>query len=850
MKNLKMTSFSKYINTNIYEWSDPNDAVEVYNLMKGLKKDGADAINGATGEATKFFYPDDPSLNTGVNDDIWADADDHISGDRRFLMNTGPFTMAPGDSQEVVFGIMMAAAGSAFNSFHYLKEVDALAQLAYDIDFALPESPPKPEVTASSAQEEIILTWDNSAESYSAVDVIDKLPVPVSFDTTWVTDIEDVFTSTSDTVIVGTDTTITVTVDTTYNYIQIVDAIDTTYQGENTEFVFEGYNVYQLETLSGTGNSKRVATYDLVNGVTEIFDDVFDANFGETVNRRVQFGSDSGVKRYIQITTDALDNNSPLKTNRVYYFAVVAYGYNPYGIPRTLESPLQIMALRPSVPTVWAETDTTAGFGDLLTATHSEGVSDGSVSITIIDAAALTTDDYKVSFSDELIADGDTSSVINWLLTNTTTGDVLVAGNATQGGVDFVSGVAIGDGANPITEGFQVAVAGPPNEFKDFYTTENANGAIDGWAGAAADYYGYPGFGRDNIDNQQTNGSTWFITTSSSSNYPYENFFSYVTRYAGGYGNSGGGMQYLVPDDFEFRFTGNGKMWDDDNAVFIDVPMEVWNIGSITDPADDFQMLPLFFGTDGNGDGLWNLAVTDHPISGGDNDPWLDYFYVVEHADRAPGTAGYQAMIDALTADPTSNGASGGYIWATGPGLPLAAPGQITRVVLLNMTFANWNGGDVTDSTFPANVDAAMPETGTVFRMTTTKPNALSDAFTFNVGSVAGEVITYSPKAINAWPNPYFGYNPEERNPVDNQVQFTHLPESGSCTIRIFDLSGVNVRNIEHNDAGSQFAVWDLKNNFELPVGSGMYLAHIETDEGDKVLKLAVVMTEQRIDVY
>ena len=404
--------------------------------------------------------------------------------------------------------------------------------------------------------------------------------------------------------------------------------------------------------------------------------------------------------------------------------------------------------------------------------------------------------------------------------------------------------------ANPIVEGLQIRVSGPPNEFKDFYVTQNAGGAIDGYAGASADYNGYPGMGRDNIDNQQTNGSTWFITTSSSSNYTYENFFGYITRYTGGYGNPDGGMQYLIPDDFEFRFTEDGgKMWDDDAGAFIDVDMEVWNIGDVTDPADDFQLLPFFFGTDGNGDGQWNLALTDHPISGGDNDPWLDYFYVVEHVDRAPGTAGYQAMIDALTADPTSNGASGGYIWATAPGFPLSAEGQITSIVLLNMTFSNWNGGSVSDATFPANVDAVMPEIGTVFRMVTTKPNALSDIFAIDTDSAKTATVAYDPKNINVWPNPYFATNPEERNPLERRVTFTHLPEDGTATIRVFNLAGELVRKMVHND-GTQYEVWDLANNFNIPVASGMYIAHIETASGDKILKIAVIQPEERIDVY
>jgi hypothetical protein len=206
-------------------------------------------------------------------------------------------------------------------------------------------------------------------------------------------------------------------------------------------------------------------------------------------------------------------------------------------------------------------------------------------------------------------------------------------------------------------------------------------------------------------------------------------------------------------------------------------------------------------------------------------------------------------MIAALTADPSSNSATGGYIWASGPGY-LGAEGQITSVLLLNMTFANWNGGDVEDPTFPANVDAAMPETGTVFRVVTTKPNAASDVFTISTSSYMTGNTTFDPQNINVWPNPYFGYNPEERTTLERRVTFTHLPEAdGTAIIRIFNLAGQLIKKLDHND-GTQYEVWDLTNNFNIPVSSGMYIAHVVTDQGDMVLKIAIVQPEERIDVY
>jgi len=143
------------------------------------------------------------------------------------------------------------------------------------------------------------------------------------------------------------------------------------------------------------------------------------------------------------------------------------------------------------------------------------------------------------------------------------------------------------------------------------------------------------------------------------------------------------------------------------------------------------------------------------------------------------------------------------------------------------------------------------PEVGTTFRWITNKPNTTADAFTFTTDGLNGNsAVVYEPGNINVWPNPYFGYNPEERNPLDQRVQFTHLPDDGSATtIRIFDLAGQPVRTIVHNGS-TQYVEWDLKNNYDVPVASGMYITHIETDGGNKILKLGIVQPEQRIDVY
>ncbi|NIU07303.1 MAG: hypothetical protein GWN81_00190, partial [Phycisphaerae bacterium] len=55
---------------------------------------------------------------------------------------------------------------------------------------------------------------------------------------------------------------------------------------------------------------------------------------------------------------------------------------------------------------------------------------------------------------------------------------------------------------------------------------------------------------------------------------------------------------------------------------------------------------------------------------------------------------------------------------------------------------------------------------------------------------------------INVFPNPYYGFNPQETDLLDRFVTFNHLPEK--ATIRIIDLAGTIVRTLEKND-DSQF---------------------------------------------
>ena len=102
-----MTSFAKYINS-----TDPQNAVETYNCMQGLLRDGNPYWYD--GQILKYHYSGDPVTQTGDLDSAPAD--------RRMMPSSGPFTFNPGDSQYVLVKLVVGQGGDRFASITKLKE--------------------------------------------------------------------------------------------------------------------------------------------------------------------------------------------------------------------------------------------------------------------------------------------------------------------------------------------------------------------------------------------------------------------------------------------------------------------------------------------------------------------------------------------------------------------------------------------------------------------------------------------------------------------------------------------------------------------------------------------------------
>ena len=127
--------------------------------------------------------------------------------------------------------------------------------------------------------------------------------------------------------------------------------------------------------------------------------------------------------------------------------------------------------------------------------------------------------------------------------------------------------------------------------------------------------------------------------------------------------------------------------------------------------------------------------------------------------------------------------------------------------------------------------------------------------FKFSTSSVASSEQRNSKIAkdklagINIVPNPYYGYSTFEREQLDTYVRITNLPKY--YMIKIYNSNGSLIRSFDNRTGNNTYAPvgtdtynsryleWDLKNENNVAISSGMYLIHVrayDPNDKDKIL--------------
>ena len=878
---------------------DIQGSSQFYNFFQGkIGLTGNPFTDPNTGQTTPFALSGDPQAKTG-----WLDGQLLPAGDRRMGMASGPFTMAAGDTQEVVVAEIAAGAipgVDRISAIGLLKFYDRVAQVAYDNNFDLPTPPPPAQVKVNELANKIVLNWGSDASVVSSIE-----------------------------------------------------------NSNSKGYVFEGYNVYQLPSASASvTEGRRIATYDIINGVGKIEDLVFDANTGSVVKLPVQFGNDTGIKRYLEITADALKGGTPLINGIRYYFAVTAYNFNPdpEATPNNLETPLQIITI---IPQTDAPGVTLGGdFGSAITTTHN-GTADGEVNVNVVDPTALTGHDYQIFFTERQEirnANGDwvPSSTMRLMGPDTLTGSSIdiagvygpVAGqlelqfvlNLVSVDFDWADGISLtfpagvtilsapafaagGDDVTPSIQGNTVVlgdISGALTGDGVFHGDEEWSIVVDGPLPLAVDWLivddGYGGGPVDAtgtttvtaVGNKSRLAQYWNINDVTANQVKLENqsVMNGVDIYPRrddiitAIGNDAapiidGFQTYLnvgyaapltisasnVPtvNATELSLNSNGQ-WADDNYTITDftyfgygdataaLTLPLYGGAGGTSSVDELQKDVEFRWTGILADTVINDSTLTITQSGGSLATIFGAsgYSLADHPlNPSPGTDAPFAVrvpfevwnlddnqqINVVFWDRSGNPTrNGGKVWNTA-----------NRVYawLVNTPYSP-NLIDVTSQSVADNATwnvvwyLSTFTTGDVVRLNYDNPIQFGvDTYNFSTkaGGYSVDLAKTQIHEINVFPNPYYGVNSEELNKYNRFVTFSHLP--AKATIRIFNLAGVLVKTIQKDDAG-QFTRWDLANESGLPVASGLYIAYMELpDLGEtKILKIAIIQEQQILDRF
>lgn len=911
-KNLPMTAAYFFVNGDA-NFGDPpladiKGSTQFYNFFNGnYGLSGQPFINPITNQPTKFAFSGDPTTGQG-----WLDGVALPPGDRRQGMASGPFNMAPGDTQQVVVAEMVAGAipgVDRLSAISLVKFYDQTAQFAYNNFFVIPTPPPAPKVSVAQLSSKIVLDWGE-----------DK------------------------------------------------NAVANTENYASKGYTFQGYNVYQLPYKSASiSQAKRLATYDVVDGIGKIYDEYFDANSGAVLTHVSEFGNDTGIQRSFFDSTDVFSSGKPLVNGISYYFAVTSYAYNATGTPKALENPISVITVVPQSLNPGVTASNSGAFSNI---THS-GTADASLGVTVVNPALVTGDQYQVQFHDEKyslgsdgkwtditaaskkmgkVTDLTGSSLTSAAAWSETKGQFAIhyLVNVVSVDYDWCDGVQIKLPSNIVIDSIIAPVSNNDGSVIG-YTRDNATNTIffgdsvrdanglfaggeditilthsavlpimtsynmfdDGYGGHIVDVASVDTL--KTIANKIITQHQWNVKDMTTGSIVLQNqtILGGQDIYApeaymastglNGPGGSSGSPIANVGVGANVIFSGLQVALDGSYAAPTTIGKIVQNVG----PNSNFSIED--FTAFGYGDGT---AATSLPLYGGAGGT----------TDVNALQQDYELKWTGVTGDTTINGhtvlitKSGGsiatlfgasnYSIADHPLNPtpgVKAPFTIRipfevwnmdkneQVNLLvydrNAAKTNdptkdgfevWNENDrmytwvvntkysptVISPTAPIVADSAtwnwyfaksVFTTGDDIKIIYNNPLQIGkDTFTFTVpkSQYSSSLAKTDVSKINVFPNPYYGVNSQETTKYVRFVTFNHLPTTAT-TIKIFNLAGIMVKTINHTN-GTQFQQWDLTNDSGLPVASGLYIAYVDMPGigTTKILKLAIIQEQQYPDHF
>lgn len=289
--------------------TDPINAGDYYNYLRGFWKDGTPFYYGGTGHISDaqanttvpcdFLFPGDTDpLGWGTSGQPQIPWTEESAGnppfDRRFVQSAGPFVLKPGAINNITVGIVWARAsgGGPFASVEVLRKADDKAQKLFENCFRVLDAPHAPDMDAQELENEIILTLSNAPNSNNFNE----------------------------------------------EYIEFDPFIVADDPAADLNYRFQGYQIFQLEgpdvsisDLEDPTKARLTAQCDLEDDVDRIINFEFDESLGASIPVERVDGENKGIRHSFRITNDLFaQGESRLVNFKRYYFVAIAYAHNEF----------------------------------------------------------------------------------------------------------------------------------------------------------------------------------------------------------------------------------------------------------------------------------------------------------------------------------------------------------------------------------------------------------------------------------------------------------------------------------------------------------------------------------------
>jgi hypothetical protein len=853
-RQLGLTSFVYFTNTGsggIACEQDPQSVpLGAFNYLNGIKRDGTPWLDPTQNPPviTKYCYPGDPETGNGW----WEGSPGAIikncggltsgtpenspPGDRRMIFNSGAknFTVAPGDTQNIVLAQFVAKGSNNKNSVTKLKGNSDIAQKVFDLNFKVIPPPPPPVVNVSYKPNstigtvDVTFSWGDVSEQYNFKDEL-------------------------------------------FN------------QGT---YKFQGYEIYEIKKSASqlpdftrpetiTSDVTLIDAFDLRDTIGIVVD-TFKTNV--VVNGQEQVGPfpimppykmnvpagfpNKGLQRSITLNgtqySAEYGGRDKFIVGNEYKFAIVAYGVCAplsYDSVTRKSSVLrggklirnslstQLITIRPEAPT--AGTDYFYANGDTITTNRK----DLGVIPKVVDQTKLLNAKYRVSFRT-----GDTTYNILRSLNGGTSFDTLKKVNEKDSkfGSGFDSTAKVlnlkftrnrtgGTDSARVVDGLLINVVRIRTKEG---TSPNNEGVLKDVSATRSP------------DSIQTRLPGWEYSPSNN---------NWLT-----------GSKFVISDD---------KKWQSlSMSLTYPTALTYTGLGS-SYKSDSLKKVRIVFQTDENSGQLAYRFVatggTDpNYVADPSYDPYIinkqiGYIYqdrrkvpfkvfevdpltnaevrqlncaFVENNDVRP-----IGLVDGKWMPQSDTSGSGERLYIFGSTYSESDLTQYTSLTAFaNNLYVRQGTTDIMYIWAPRSINASSKWTAgdqfTIYPYTVTRPGVVYE-FDSRQPLIGSTTVASEKGALNdirVVPNPYYGYNVNEKSSTQRFVTFRKLPIN--VTIRIYTLNGDLVKKLVKNDQNSTMN-WDLKNLDDIPVASGLYLALIDAPGiGQKTMKLAIFTPEERVD--